>query len=130
MPQEKVLRYEKATLENLDGGGLNEEFQSALDRVIGLFGEPQRFVVKGDQIVAEITMKIQLAMDVRTNAMDVAYRVGVKAPPARAFDSSVYLENGEILVEVSKQLELGEEPEDSSVTRLRAAPEGEGENGE
>lgn len=125
--RERTLRYEPATLQNMDGGGLDAEFQTALQRVIELFSEPERFVVKNDQIRAKIVAEVELTRDVRTGAMDIAYKVAVKPPSARAFDSSVYLENGEILVEVVKQLELGEEPGDSSVTPLRRAAEEEPE---
>lgn len=126
-PREKVLRYQPVTLENLDSGGLSEEFQTALQRVVEMFAEPARFVVKNDQIRARIVAEVELTRDVRTGAMDASYKVSVKAPASRAFESSLYMEEGgQLLVEVAEQLELGAEPE-TSVTQLRPAAEEETE---
>ena len=119
--QELGIPIEDATLENLCGGELEEQFQADVAKVIEVNSIPGEWQLTGKFIKSRIILEVEFLHHVESGANIASVSSQFRGPKRKKIAASVFVKDGVLLTEAIKQLTLEDA---SNVVELEAKENG------
>ena len=101
--KELGVPIEEATLDNLCGGDLRDQFLADVQSVIGVFSTPGEWQETGKFVKAKVSLDVEFMLHIESGAIIASTSSAFKPPKRKKAASQVYTKHGVLLTERAHQ---------------------------